>query len=64
MSDSKGGLAPPSGVIPNFDHPHDVLRTVNLVTQASSISMVSAFVVLRIYARYRISRAYKPDDCP
>lgn len=63
MSDSKGGLPPPTGVIPNFEHPQDVLRTVNLVTQALSISIVSGFVMLRIFARYRTSRAYGPDDC-
>ena len=63
MSNSKGGLAPPPGVIPNFEHPEDVLRTVNLVTQALSISIVSAFVMLRIFARYRVSHSYGPDDC-
>lgn len=63
MSDIKGGLPPPPGVKPNFEHPQDVLRTVNLVTQALSIPIVSSFVLLRMYARYRIARSYKPDDC-
>lgn len=63
LSHADGGMPPPPGVTPNFEHPKDVLRTVNLVTQTLSIAIVTAFVLLRIFARYRIARAYKPDDC-
>ncbi len=61
--DFQPALAPPPGVTPNYDHPEDVLRTVNLVTQGLSIPIVSTFVALRMYARYRTSRRYGPDDC-
>ena len=63
MSGFEGALAPPPGVTPNFEHPHDVLRTVNLVTQALSIPTVSFFVMLRMFAKYRLSRALGADDC-
>ncbi|EER40944.1 integral membrane protein [Histoplasma capsulatum H143] len=50
-------IPPPPGVSSNFDHPTDVLRTVNLVTQYLTIAVVTIFVATRLIIKYyRYSR--------
>ncbi|KAG5305447.1 integral membrane protein [Histoplasma capsulatum G186AR] len=50
-------IPPPPGVTSNFDHPTDVLRTVNLVTQYLTIAVVTIFVATRLIIKYyRYSR--------
>ena len=31
---SRGAIPPPAGVVPDFDHPQDVLKTMNLTEAA------------------------------
>ncbi|CZR67323.1 uncharacterized protein PAC_17222 [Phialocephala subalpina] len=62
MSDTEGALAPPEGVIPNFKHPQDVLKTINTVTQISSICLVTFFVFLRIYTKSRLHGLMERED--
>ncbi|PGG99512.1 hypothetical protein GX51_06252 [Blastomyces parvus] len=50
-------IPPPPGVTSNFDHPTDVLRTVNLVTQYLTGAIVTIFVATRLIIKfYRYSR--------
>jgi hypothetical protein len=49
-----GAAAPPEGATVDLDHPRDVLRTVNYVTQALTLIFVSTFVALKIYSKWKI----------
>ncbi|KAI9766857.1 MAG: hypothetical protein M1835_007128 [Candelina submexicana] len=59
---TQGALVPPPGVIADVDHPHDSLRTLNFVTQGLCMSFVTIFVVLRLYARFKLLHATGADD--
>lgn len=43
--------------------PHDVYHTVNLVTQILCIPIVSIFVALRFYTRWRFRQSLGVEDC-
>lgn len=59
-----GAATPPKGVTPDFDHPTDVLRTVNYVTQALSLVFVTLFMFLKYYAKTTVLRGtWNLDDC-
>ncbi|KAJ6161159.1 hypothetical protein N7470_004555 [Penicillium chermesinum] len=45
------------------ENPKDVLHTVNTVTQALCIPLVSLFVALRFYTRIRFKQALGVEDC-
>ncbi|KAL0782018.1 hypothetical protein CaCOL14_003353 [Colletotrichum acutatum] len=62
MSDKEGAGPPPKGVVPDFQHPQDVLHTINLVSQILSIVSVSIFMMLRIYAKTLIAPPFYLDD--
>ncbi|OHE94511.1 hypothetical protein CORC01_10231, partial [Colletotrichum orchidophilum] len=62
MSDQEGAAPPPKGVVPDFQHPQDVLHTINLVSQILSIVSVSIFMMLRIYAKALIAPPFYLDD--
>ncbi|KZL77827.1 integral membrane protein [Colletotrichum tofieldiae] len=53
---------PPEGVVPNLQHPEDVLHTINLVSQILSITSVSLFMMLRIYAKAFIAPPFHSED--
>lgn len=58
-----GAATPPKGVTPDFDHPTDVLRTVNYVTQALSLVFVTLFMFLKYYAKTTVLRGtWNLDD--
>lgn len=44
-------------------NPTDVYHTVNLVTQWLCIPIVSAFVALRFYTRFRFNQRLGVEDC-
>ncbi|KZL63776.1 integral membrane protein [Colletotrichum tofieldiae] len=49
---SRMGAAPaPEGVVPNLQYPQDALHTINLVSQIFSVTLVSVFMFLRLYAK-------------
>ncbi|GJC78814.1 hypothetical protein ColLi_01652 [Colletotrichum liriopes] len=56
------GSPPPEGVVPNLQHPEDVLHTINLVSQILSITSVSLFMMLRIYAKAFIAPPFHSED--
>ncbi|WDK21179.1 integral membrane protein [Colletotrichum graminicola] len=58
----EGAAPPPEGVIPNLQHPEDVLYTINLVSQILSVSVVSLFMLLRIYAKAWVSPPFHAED--
>jgi hypothetical protein len=59
-----GAAAPPAGVIANVDHPQDLLRTINYVTQGLTIVFVSFFMGLGIYSKMTVLRGnFGWEDC-
>lgn len=44
-------------------HPEDVYHTVNLVTQCLCIPIVTIFVALRFYTRWRFKQSLGVEDC-
>ncbi|KAL2063950.1 hypothetical protein VTL71DRAFT_4444 [Oculimacula yallundae] len=62
MAPIVGALPPPPGVTPNFDHPKDVLRTVNFVIQPLSLGLVTITVFMRVYTRAMIQRVMYKED--
>ncbi|KAI5458724.1 integral membrane protein [Mariannaea sp. PMI_226] len=59
-----GSAPPPDGVVPNLDHPTDVLKTCLYVTQGLTIALSTAFVAMRVYAKFRIFGGDVTwDDC-
>lgn len=63
MSKSADGALPPPGVTLNFDHPKDVLHTINLVTGALTIALMAPFVFIRMYIKICIRRSIEREDC-
>ncbi|KAH9204435.1 hypothetical protein DL95DRAFT_496139 [Leptodontidium sp. 2 PMI_412] len=62
MSTIHGSAVPPPGVAPNFDHPTDVLKTINIVT-CSLVLILSTFAVLgRVYVRVWVTRLFYIED--
>jgi hypothetical protein len=59
-----GAAPPPPGVVPDLERPTDVLKTCLYVTQGLTISFVTAFVGMRIFAKFRIfGGGLTWDDC-
>lgn len=44
------------------EDPKDVLHTVNIVTQALCIPLVTLFVILRFYTRIRFKQSFGVED--
>ncbi|KAK2036614.1 hypothetical protein LZ31DRAFT_483269 [Colletotrichum somersetense] len=63
MSGWEHATSPLNSSVSNLQHPEDVLYTVNLVTQILSITLVSVFMILRLYARTFIAPPLHADDC-
>ncbi|PVH83887.1 hypothetical protein DL98DRAFT_585357 [Cadophora sp. DSE1049] len=57
-----GSQPAPPGVTPNFQHPHDVFYTVNLVVQILCIAVTTLCVFLRLYIRARIVGMFGIED--
>lgn len=58
-----GAVPPPPGVTPNLQHPEDVIATVNIATQISSICLMTPFIALRLYAKGWVAPPLLLDDC-
>jgi hypothetical protein len=57
-------MKPPPGEIADLEHPRDILRTINLVTQALTLSACTMFVFIRGYHKFRTVRLnLVSDDC-
>ncbi|KAK7178562.1 integral membrane protein [Paraphaeosphaeria sporulosa] len=46
-------MPPPEGVVANLQHPTDVLRTINFVTQGLTLASCSFFVFIRAFYKIR-----------
>ncbi|KZL77652.1 integral membrane protein [Colletotrichum tofieldiae] len=62
MSDQDGAAPPPDNVVPNLQHPEDVLHSINLVSQILAITLLSLFMVLRLYTKTFIAPPFHTDD--
>lgn len=61
---SQPAMAPPEGVVADLQNPTDVLRTVNFVTQALTLTLCSAFVFIRSMQKLRAATmVISVDDC-
>lgn len=58
-----GSAPPPPGVTPNFVHPTDVLYLINMATNILCISLVTPFVLLRIYIKAIVVPPFAREDC-
>lgn len=56
------GLAPPKGVMSNFDSPPSRADSMRIVSSISMAIMI-VFVALRVYSRLCVTRAFGKDDC-
>ena len=63
MSSLEGAAPPPDGVIPNFQHPKDVLRTINIVSGILVIALMFPFICLRIMVNGLVMRRLVLEDC-
>ncbi|KAI9713726.1 MAG: hypothetical protein M1812_006564 [Candelaria pacifica] len=59
---NQGALVAPPGIIADVNHPQDGLRTINFVTQGLCMSFVTVFVVIRLYARFKLLHTTGIDD--
>ncbi|KAK1957603.1 hypothetical protein LY78DRAFT_726882 [Colletotrichum sublineola] len=62
MSIVEGAAPPPEGVVPNLEHPEDVLHTINFVSQILSFTTVTLFMLLRIYAKAFVAPPFHAED--
>ncbi|WQF90334.1 hypothetical protein CDEST_15348 [Colletotrichum destructivum] len=63
MTDQEAAAPPPNNVLPDLQHPTDILHTINFVSQLLAIVLVSFFMVLRLYVKIFIAPPYYTDDC-
>lgn len=63
MSSIEGAAPPPDGVSPNFEHPEDVLRTINFVTGVLVIALMVPFIFLQVLLKVLIVRSFVIEDC-
>ncbi|KAG4437830.1 hypothetical protein IFR05_006676 [Cadophora sp. M221] len=57
-----GSVPAPPGVVPNLEHPQDVLKTANLVVEILCLFLATPCVFLRLYIRARIVRMVGIED--
>ncbi|WQF90522.1 hypothetical protein CDEST_15536 [Colletotrichum destructivum] len=62
MTDQEAAAPPPNNVLPDLQHPTDILHTINFVSQLLAIVLVSFFMVLRLYVKIFIAPPYYTDD--
>lgn len=55
-------IAPPSGRVANIAHPEDVLNTINKITHILCTVVMTAFVLTRVYAKWKIFPPFALDD--
>ncbi|KAH6721874.1 hypothetical protein BKA61DRAFT_650523 [Leptodontidium sp. MPI-SDFR-AT-0119] len=57
-----GSIPAPPGVVPNLEHPQDVLKTTNLVVEILCLLLATPCVLLRLYIKARIIRMVGIED--
>ena len=62
MSPDQPGLTPPPGITPDFQDPYSVQPFLTLIA-AFSIIITTTLVALRMFAKIRILKAVKWEDC-
>ncbi|PVH90799.1 hypothetical protein DM02DRAFT_402610 [Periconia macrospinosa] len=62
-STSIPAASPPTGKVPNFEHPEDVLNTINLVSQILAVATVTLFVFVRLFIKTVIVPPFLIEDC-
>ncbi|KAK0118650.1 hypothetical protein ONS95_007532 [Cadophora gregata] len=55
-------VPPPPGITPNFEHPEDVLKTVNIVAVAATIAVIAPLVAGRVTIKLCITRVFNVED--
>jgi hypothetical protein len=55
-------MPPPPGVVPNFDNPETLFPRV-VTTHLVSVCLAFAFILIRLWTRYYVSRSMWWDDC-
>ncbi|WQF77239.1 hypothetical protein CDEST_02253 [Colletotrichum destructivum] len=63
MSVQEGASPSPDGKVANLGNPEDVLHSINLVSQVLSITLITLFMVLRVYTKSIVAPPFHTDDC-
>lgn len=56
------GMEPPEGLDSNFENPDREMYYICIVSNAIAIPVCTAFMALRIYARFRLRMKPQADD--
>src|SRR5690606_11389858 len=56
------GMEPPEGMVSNFDNPDREMYYTCIVSNVIGLVVCTLFIVLRLWARYRLSMRLRPDD--
>ncbi|KAK6227642.1 hypothetical protein QIS74_01197 [Colletotrichum tabaci] len=62
MSVQEGASPPPDGRVASLGNPEDVLHSINLVSQILSITLITLFMVLRVYTKSIVAPPFHTDD--
>ncbi|TID04152.1 hypothetical protein CH35J_003255 [Colletotrichum higginsianum] len=62
MSVQEGAFPPPDGKVASLGNPEDVLHSINLVSQILSITLITLFMVLRVYTKSIVAPPFHTDD--
>ena len=54
---------PPAGVIPNFDNPKEILKTVFHAVLGVELFLTTCAVIMRIYTKRILLRSMGYEDC-
>tara|TARA_R110002060_G_scaffold19012_5_gene26054 strand:- start:419 stop:643 length:225 start_codon:yes stop_codon:yes gene_type:complete len=63
MAAMQGSAPPPPGITPNFEHPEDVLRTINTVSIVVTIAAMAPLVAGRVFIRVFSTKLFYVEDC-
>ena len=63
MAAMQGSAPPPPGITPNFEHPEDILKTINTVSIVITIAAMAPLVAGRVYIRVFLTKVFYVEDC-
>lgn len=56
------GMPPPDGKVSNFDNPNREMYNICIASNVIAIPITTAFLFLRLWARYRLSMKLQLED--
>ncbi|PVH81178.1 hypothetical protein DL98DRAFT_548618 [Cadophora sp. DSE1049] len=62
MAAMQGSAPPPPGITPNFEHPEDVLKTINTVSIVLTIAVMAPLVAGRVFIKVFLTKVFYVED--